>query len=255
MKKVTIILPTYNEKENIAMMIPVLENEIFAKVTDFEMSILVVDDNSPDGTKEVVLEKIHEYGNIRLLTGEKQGLGKAYNRGFDYAIKEMNADAVICMDADFQHNPKYVFDLLDEYDNGSLFVLGSRFVKGDRFPKELGLFRKILSKYGGLLSRMILFFPKINLSTDVSSGFSLIDVKNVLNKIDFTSIYSGFYYKTQILYRAILIGIKIDEIPIDFEIRRSGKTKMPISNVFGTLKAMLSLRLNKNKIKKDLGKL
>lgn len=102
MKKIVVVLPTYNEKENIGEMIEVLENDIFPRINNHEMSILVVDDNSPDGTKEVVKEKMNKYKNLELSVGEKEGLGKAFNRGIDYVMAKMNADAVIKMDADFQ---------------------------------------------------------------------------------------------------------------------------------------------------------
>ena len=97
-----------------------------------------------------------------------------------------------------------------------------------------------------------MFFPHINIVTDASSGLKLVDVENVLKKVDFHSISSGFYYTTQLLYQAIMIGVKVAEIPIDFGIRKYGKTKMPFSNAPGTLKAMIKLRLNRDKLKKRL---
>lgn len=255
MKNIVVILPTYNEKENIGDMIEVLENDIFPRINNHEMSILVVDDNSPDGTKEVVKEKMNKYKNLDLSVGEKEGLGEAFNRGIDYAMSKMNADAVIKMDADFQHYPKYIFDLVKKYSEGYKYIIGTRFSSGGRFPKELGLYRRILSKYGGLLTRIILFSPHINIVTDVSSGLKLVDVEEVLKRVDFHSISSGFYYTTQLLYQAVIIGIKVAEIPIEFGIRKKGKTKMPFSNVPETLKAMIRLRLNRNKLKKRLEKL
>lgn len=154
----------------------------------------------------------------------------------------------------FSHDPKYIFDLVKKYSEGYKYIIGTRFSSGGRFPKELGLYRRILSKYGGLLTRMILFSPHINIVTDVSSGLKLVDVEEVLKKVDFHSISSGFYYTTQLLYQAVIIGIKVAEIPIEFGIRKKGKTKMPFSNVPETLKAMILLRLNKNKIKRRLEK-
>ena len=255
MKTIVVILPTYNEIENIGEMIEVLENSIFPKINNYSMSILVVDDNSPDGTKDIVYNKMKDYKNLEISIGEKQGLGAAFNRGIDYAIEKMNASAVIKMDTDFQHNPEYIFDLIKKYDEGYFYIIGTRFSNGGKFPKELGIYRKILSKYGGLFTRIILFFPHINIVTDASSGLKLVDVENVLKKVDFHTISSGFYYTTQLLYQAITIGSKIAEIPIDFGIRKYGKTKMPFSNAPGTLKAMIRLRLNRNKLKKSLEEL
>jgi len=249
MEKIVIIIPTYNEKDNIGAMIDVLENEVFPKIKNYDLSILVVDDNSPDGTGSAVKEKAKIFANINLSTGEKKGLGAAFNRGIKFAVNEMSADAIIKMDADFQHDPKYVLDLIRKYSEGNDYIIGSRFVDGGKFPKELGLFRKILSKYGGLCTRIILFFPHINIVSDVSSGLKMLSVKNVLSKVDFMSISSGYYYTTQLLYQAINLGIKVVEIPIEFKLRKAGKTKMPFSNIPGTLKAMLLLRIRRRKIK------
>lgn len=255
MKKIVVILPTYNEKENIGTIIEVLENDVFSKIHDYIMSILVVDDNSPDGTKDIVYSKMGIYKNLEISIGEKRGLGAAFNRGIDYAIEKMNSDIVIKMDADFQHDPRYIFDLIKKYDEGYYYVIGTRFSNGGRFPEKLGLYRKILSKYGGLFTRIILFFPHINIITDASSGLKLVDVKNVLKKVDFYSISSGFYYTTQLLYQAVLAGVKIAEIPIDFGVRKFGQTKMPFSNAPRTLRAMIKLRLSSRKLKKRLEEL
>lgn len=243
MEKIIIIIPTYNEKENIGEMIEVLENKIFPKIKEYEMHILVVDDNSPDGTSKIVKDKMEIYKNLRLSVDEKNGLGNAYKRGIDFSIKEMGADAVIKMDGDFQHNPDYVLDLIEKYRTGYEYVIGSRFTKGGYIPREWGLYRKLLSKYGGLCTRIILFFPKIGIVSDVSSGLTLASVKNVLKKIDFLKVSSGFYYTTQLIYQVIRMGIKLAEVPIGFEIRKKGKTKMPFSNIPKTLIAMIRLRL------------
>jgi dolichol-phosphate mannosyltransferase len=249
MEKIVVMIPTYNEKENIAAMVDVLENEIFPKIENYEMMILVVDDNSPDGTETIVKEKMKVFGNIRLTTGKKNGLGAAFKRGIKYAVNEMKADAVIKMDADFQHDPKYIFDLVKKYNEGNDYVIGSRFLDKTKLPKELGLFRRILSKYGGLCARVILFFPHTNIVSDVSSGLKILSVKNVIDKIDFMPISSGFYYSTQLLYQAINIGIKITEIPYELKSRKTGKTKMSFSNIFGTLRAVILLRFKRRKIK------
>jgi len=249
MEKIVVVIPTYNEKENIRAIIDVLERQIIPIIKNYELSILVVDDNSPDGTAEAVKEKAKVFSNISLSSGEKKGLGAAFNRGIKYAVKEMGADAIIKMDADFQHDPFYILDLIKKYSEGSDYIIGSRFVSGGKFPKELGLFRKILSKYGGLCTRIILFFPHIHIVSDVSSGLKMLSVKNVLNKVDFMSISSGYYYTTQLLYQAINLGVKVVEIPIEFKLRKAGKTKMPFSNIPGTLKAMILLRFRRRKIK------
>ncbi len=249
MEKITVMLPTYNERENICEMIDALEHDIFPQIKNYIMSILVVDDNSPDGTAQLVRNCMEKFKNLDITVDEKKGLGVAYKRGVEYAIKNMNADLVIKMDSDFQHNPKYVIDLVKKHDEGYSYVIGSRFCKGGSASKDLGLFRRFLSKYGGLVTRIILFYPKINIISDVSSGLTLASVKNVLNKIDYSKVSSGFYYTTQMLYQVVKLGIGIGEIPIEFGIRTKGKTKMPFSNIPKTLTTMIALRLSYNKLK------
>jgi len=112
MNKVVIIIPTYNEKENIGRMIDILEEEIFPKLKENQMEILVVDDKSPDGTAQIVEEKMKNFKNLTLNLGSKQGLGAAYKRGMEYAMEKMGAEAVVEFDADFQHDPKHIINLV-----------------------------------------------------------------------------------------------------------------------------------------------
>ena len=251
-EKIIVMLPTYNEKENIGKMIEILENEVFPEIKKQKMSILNVDDNSPDGTSDIVAEKMKKYGNIRICSDKKKGLGEAFIRGVRFAINEMGATAIIKMDADFQHDPKYVLDLVNKYNEGNDYIIGSRFAEGGEIPNNWGFYRKFLSKYGGLCTRIILFFPHINIITDVSSGLKLMSVENVLNKVDLSKISSGFYYTTQLIYQALNLGIKITEIPIKFKLREKGKTKMSFSNIPLTLKTMILLRFSGSKKLKKL---
>lgn len=248
MTKVVVIIPTYNEKENIGRMIDVLEAEIFPKIKTNQMEILVVDDKSPDGTAEIVRQKMKNFKNITLNLGNKQGLGAAYKRGMEYAMKEMKADAVIEFDADFQHGPKYIIDLVEKFDKGYDYVIGSRFVGGGSIPKDWGIERKFLTIYGGLFSRFVLFFPNINKVKDVTTGLKLTRVKNVLDKVDFSKIANDFCYKTQILYQIVNMGAKVIEVPLQFKTREKGETKMGFNNVIGTFKAIILLRLTDPKI-------
>jgi len=153
--KIVVISPTYNEKENIEKMIPVLEEEVFPKIKNHEMALLIPDDNSPDGTAEVVTSFMKKWKNIYLLRGEKNGLGEAYIRGMKYAMDELKADAVIEFDADFQHDPHDIPRLIAELDNGADYVIGSRYIPGGSIPKEWGFDRKILSIFGSLFTRIV----------------------------------------------------------------------------------------------------
>jgi len=248
MSKIVIIIPTYNEKENAGRMIDVLEEEIFPKIKNNQMEILVVDDKSPDGTADVVRQKMKEFENITLSLGDKEGLGAAYKRGMQYAMEKMEAGAVIEFDADFQHDPKYIIDLIDKFNEGYDYVIGSRFIKGGSYPQEWSFYRKFLTKYGGLFSRIVLFFPNINKVKDVSTGLKLTRVKNILEKVDFSKIANDFVYKTQILYQIVNMGAKVIEIPLQFKLRERGETKMGFETVIGTFRAIILLRLTDPKI-------
>lgn len=248
MSKIVIIIPTYNEKENAGRMIDVLEEEIFPKIKNNQMEILVVDDKSPDGTADVVRQKMKEFKNIALSLGDKEGLGAAYKRGMQYAMEKMGAGAVIEFDADFQHDPKYIIDLIDKFNEGYDYVIGSRFIKGGSYPQEWSFYRKFLTKYGGLFSRIVLFFPNINKVKDVSTGLKLTRVKNILEKVDFSKIANDFVYKTQILYQIVNMGAKVIEIPLQFKLRERGETKMGFETVIGTFRAIILLRLTDPKI-------
>ena len=248
MSKIVIIIPTYNEKENAGRMVDVLEEEIFPKIKNNQMEILVVDDKSPDGTADVVRQKMKEFENITLSLGDKEGLGAAYKRGMQYAMEKMEAGAVIEFDADFQHDPKYIIDLIDKFNEGYDYVIGSRFIKGGSYPQEWSFYRKFLTKYGGLFSRIVLFFPNINKVKDVSTGLKLTRVKNILEKVDFSKIANDFVYKTQILYQIVNMGAKVIEIPLQFKLRERGETKMGFETVIGTFRAIILLRLTDPKI-------
>ena len=116
--KIVVISPTYNEKENITKLIPILEESIFPSIKNHEIELLIADDKSPDGTGEVVKEFQKKWDNITLLEGDKAGLGAAYVKSMRFAMNEMKADVVIEFDADFQHDPKYIPDLIRAMDEG-----------------------------------------------------------------------------------------------------------------------------------------
>jgi len=254
MKKVVVIIPTYNERENIGRMIDVLEKEIFPKIKKNQMEILVVDDKSPDGTADVVKEKMKKYDNITLSLGNKEGLGAAYKRGMKYAMEKMKADAVIEFDADFQHDPKYIIDLVNKFNEGYDYVLGSRFVEGGLVPEEWSFYRKFLTRVGGsLFSRIVLFFPNINKVKDTSTGLKLTRVKGVLDKVDFSKIANSFSYKTQMLYQIVnLKGVRLIEIPLKFKTRKVGETKISFKDVIRTFIDVVAIRLKDPKTLKFL---
>ena len=240
MEKIVIVMPSYNEAENITRMIPALFDEEFPKISGAEMHLLVVDDNSPDGTGKVVQENKSKYKNLHLLEGQKQGLGWAYIRGFKYAIGELGADAVMEMDADFQHPPRFVKPMVDAYLDGADYVIGSRYIKGGSVPKEWAMSRKLVSFFGNLFIRLVLLKPKIH---DLTTGFRLTRVKGVLDKIDLDNLMEPerFAYKVDLLYQSIKNSKKVVEVPLEFAPRTEDVSKFNPKEMIATFKVAIIL--------------
>lgn len=239
---IVVIIPTYNEVENIGRMLDVLNKEVFSQIKNHKMGILVVDDNSPDGTAEVVRKRMEKYKNIKLLLGQKEGLGSAYARGMKYAMKEMGADAVVEMDADFQHNPKDIVQLVKEFDNGYDYVVGSKYVRGGAVPKQWEFYRKFLSVGGNIFARVALLIFNVH---DVTSGFKLTKVKGFLDRMDLDSLLSKSYaYKIHMMYDMVKEkGARVKEIPIKFHFRERGSSKIEHEDVFESLRVVILLFL------------
>lgn len=241
---ITVILPTYNERANIKKLIPIMIEEIFPKIKNHTLNILVVDDKSPDGTADVVNEFSHKWKNIKLLTGNKNGLGSAYARGMKYAMDNLKADAIVEIDSDFQHDPFDIPRLIAKMDEGYDHVIGSRYIKGGAIPKEWGLHRKIISRFGGLFAQLVLWTRNIH---DMTSGFKLTKT-SYLKKVDLNNLYSQYYaYKLHILYEIIKLKAKIAEVPIIFYERKEGSSKITSKDLFDSFRVVLKLRAMRSK--------
>src|SRR5258708_20012229 len=238
--KIVIISPTYNEKVNITKLIPLLEQEVLPTVKNHQVHILIVDDNSPDGTGEEVKKFIKKYKDLHLRSGARRGLGAAYIRGMHYAMDELHADAVIEFDADFQHDPRDIPRLIQAMDEGADCVIGSRYIPGGAIPKEWSLHRKILSYYGGsLIGRLMLGFWDIH---DISGGYKLTKTL-FLQKIDLDHLYStDFAYKMHVLHDIVKLGAKVKEIPVVFYTRTEGASKISQKDQFDSLYVLARLR-------------
>jgi dolichol-phosphate mannosyltransferase len=224
MQKVVIVMPAYNEAENMTPMITELFGEVFPKITGAEMHLLVVDDFSPDGTGKIVKSFQSKYKNLHLLQKQKEGLGWAYIKGFEYAMDKLGADAVMEMDADFQHPPRFVKPMVEAYLNGADYVIGSRYIKGGSIPKEWALSRKAVSFFGNLFIRIVLLKIKIH---DLTTGFRLTKVKGVLDKVDLEHLMqpTRFAHKVDLLYQSIKNAKNIKEVPLEFAARTKEKSK------------------------------
>jgi len=243
-----VIMPTYNEAENIGRMIEELVDKEFPKISklksadnkDVEMHLLVVDDNSPDGTGDIVKRAMKTRKNLHLLQGKKQGLGWAYVRGMKYAISKLGADAVMEMDADFQHPPKYVKPMVEAYLDGADYVIGSRYIPGGSVPKEWAFFRRAVSFFGNLFIRIVLLKPKLH---DLTTGFRLTRVKGVLDRIDLDNLMElkRFAYKVDLLYQSIKNAKRTVEVPLRFAPRTKEKSKFDTKEMVATFKVAIIL--------------
>lgn len=213
MNRGLVILPTYNEKENITELV----KEIFAQ--NLNLDILVVDDNSPDGTGQLVEDLRKNMPQLFILHREKkEGLGRAYIAGFKWAL-EHNYDYVFEMDADFSHQPKYLKDFLEAIKDNDL-IIGSRYIKGGG-TEGWSKIRELISRGGCFYAKVILGL-KIK---DLTGGFKCYSRK-VLENIDLDKVGSnGYMFQIEMTYKAIKSGLKVREIPIIFIERAQGKTK------------------------------
>ncbi len=211
-----IIIPTYNESDNIEKLLDLISR------TDPAAHVLIVDDNSPDRTYEIVerLMQTSYPGRLFLLKrAGKMGLGTAYIAGFKWALAR-DYDYIFEMDADFSHDPKYLPAFLTAIEKHDL-VLGSRYVPGGGV-KNWGLLRKIISRGGSLYARTILGLSL----RDLTGGFKCFR-RQVLESIDLDAVKSnGYSFQIEMTYRARCKGFRICETPIVFEDRTAGKSKM-----------------------------
>lgn len=221
---VVFVLPTYNEAENISVLIENLQ-PIFQNLINYSFHILVVDDNSPDGTASIVRKLAEKFSNIHLLTGEKKGLGAAYVRGMHYAVEKMNANILFEMDSDFSHDPKIIPQFLKEIEKGAEYVVGSRYIKGGAIPADWGWQRKLYSLIGNLIVRYGLMLPKIK---EWSNGYRAIKA-GVFKTIEpGLAKYSGYTFQIASLHRVLKAGYKVKEIPIIFIDRKYGESKFEV---------------------------
>jgi dolichol-phosphate mannosyltransferase len=238
-KIVCIVLPTYNEAENIRGIIKAIFDQK-NKIPGKELHVLVVDDKSPDGTGGMVKELMRTNKNLHLLEGDKQGLGAAYIRGFRHALDRLKPEIIIEMDADFSHPPRLLPKLVAGIDRGSDFVIASRYVPGGATP-EWPFLRKLNSKTANFVAKTIAGV-EVN---DSTSGYRAIRA-SLLRKIDLSTIQSkGYSFQIGILAAAIEQGAKTAEIPLVFKDRERGKSKMRLFDIMEFFLIAGRLRLRK----------
>lgn len=229
--KTLIIIPTYNELENLPRLLP----EVLSK--DESIDVLIVDDNSPDGTAAFVEDQMMTNNRIHLIKRpSKQGLGTAYIAGFKFALKN-GYDFIFEMDADFSHDPKEIPRFLDEIKNADV-VLGSRYINGVNvinWPMR----RLLLSSFANFYTRSITGMPV----HDATGGYKCFRIK-VLQAIDLDKVKSnGYAFQIEMSFKAWKKGFKVKEIPIIFVDRVKGKSKMSKKIVREAVTMVWKLRL------------
>lgn len=235
--KTVVVIPTYNENENIKKLIPQIL-DLTIDESRFEFELLIVDDKSPDGTGKTVKNFQKNHPNIQLIEGNKEGLGAAYQRGFAYAIEELNADIIFQMDGDLSHDPKKIPVMLEKIAAGYDFVIGSRHTKGGSLDPSWPLHRILNTKVANLVAKTLLSLWHI---ADVTSGYRAIRT-DLLKKFDYKSVLNdshGYVIMVNLIYNAYKNGAKFYEIPIHFRDREYGKSKIRFYDVYEFLKFCL----------------
>ncbi|GAB1308345.1 polyprenol monophosphomannose synthase [Urechidicola sp. KH5] len=239
MSDTLVIIPTYNEKENIALII----EAVFNQPKDFH--ILVVDDNSPDGTAIIVRDLIHKYsGKLHLeVRDKKDGLGAAYIHGFKWALNH-NYQFIIEMDADFSHNPDDLMKLYAECANNNADMsVGSRYLKGQINVVNWDIKRILLSYFASKYVRILTGIPL----KDTTAGFVCYKRK-VLEKINLDEIqFTGYAFQIELKFKAWKKGFNIKEVSIIFTDRIRGKSKMNGSIISEAIFGVLKMRINASK--------
>jgi dolichol-phosphate mannosyltransferase len=231
--KSVIIIPTYNEKENIEKMTSALLGQYQ------DLSLLIIDDGSPDGTADIVKKMQKVYPTLHLIErGKKLGIGTAYIAGFNWALKN-GYEFIFEMDCDFSHSPQDIPRLLEAAQTSDL-VIGSRYIDGIsivNWPMK----RLLLSYCASIYTRFLTGIP----IKDTTGGFKCFK-KTALESLNFDKIISnGYSFQLEVNYKIWSKGLKIKEVPIIFYERRNGQSKMDKSIVFEALFAVFFLRLRR----------
>lgn len=243
--KIAIVTPTYNEAGNIERLITEVA-AVCADIKDISFTLLVADDNSPDGTAKIAEQAgkkvVNKNFSVRTLVRKKKdGIGNAYINAFNILLKE-DFDYIIQIDADLSHNPKYIKNFVAFAHQGKDFVSASRYIPGGGI-ENWGLHRRILSLGGNIYTRLFLG-SKV---TDYTNGLNMFSTK-LLKELDTDGIASGGYgFFIELKYRAIHQAKNYDQFPIRLVDRENGQSKIPKNTIFINLALVPKLRFRKTK--------
>jgi dolichol-phosphate mannosyltransferase len=238
-----IVIPTYNEIDNIDTLLNSLTLEL--ESTELKTRILIMDDSSPDGTGEKITKwiKDHDFKNtiIELHTrAGKQGLASAYTQGFSYLIERFQPEFLLSMDADMSHNPEYIEGMVNKMKNENLdLVVGSRYIKGGGVV-NWGWIRKLISRGGSIYAKKVL---GMNIN-DLTGGFNLYR-RSVFNRLDLDNIKAqGYLFQIEMKYRTAQNKFILGEYPIIFADRVNGQSKISKFIIIEALLGTIGLRFS-----------
>lgn len=239
--KAVVIIPTYNEKENVQKIVPLVIDEVFPHIKNHQMAVLIADDNSPDGTGEEVKAMMKKYKNLEMVQGPKKGLGAAYVRGMTYAIEKMDADVVFEMDADGQHDATKIPEFMKKIDEGYDMVIGTRYSDGGSIPQNWPPQRKAFSIVANLFVRTV--FMKFYIH-DWTGGYRALKKEVFLKEKSELEKYSGYIFQISFLHKAVRDGFKIAEVPFHFSDRKLGNSKIaPFGYIMDVVTFVISARI------------
>lgn len=239
--RIIIILATYNEKGNVERVIATLEEEVFPKIKNHEMRILVADDNSPDGTGDVVRKLMGKWKNIHISSGEKKGLGAAYVRAMTYAVEKLDADVMFEMDADLQHDPQKVPEFIKKIEEGCDMVVGNRYSDGGSIPENWPLARKIFSIVANIFVKTV--FTEFSIH-DWTGGYRALKKEVFLKEKSKLNNYRGYIFQISFLHKAVRDGFEIGEVPFHFSDRTLGSSKIaPLGYIMDVVKYVVVSRI------------
>lgn len=221
-QRVVILIPTYNEADNIGLIL----ERVFT--VNEAWQVLVLDDNSPDGTARVVEAKKGSFPNVSLfLRTANRGFAQSYLDGFKHVLAERRYDVIITMDADFSHDPKEIPAMLDMIQGGADVVIGSRYARAKSF-RHIPLWRRMLSRFANSYVRLVLHLP----ITDCTSGF-IVMRRTVLGGLDLRNVRTeGYGFLFELKYRIARAGFHISEHAVDWPDRHLGASKMNFKRIF-----------------------
>ncbi len=241
MKKACIVIPTYNEAENVRVLIPLIFAQ-GARIASHDLHVLVVDDNSPDGTASEIRSLHEKYPNLHLLEGQKKGLGEAYKRGMARAIELLDPELIFEMDADLQHSPELLPVMISLGEYGFDLIIGSRFVLGGSTP-NFSLKRRFLSLVGNWMLRVLGGLPAIR---DCTSGYRCIRAR-ILKLCDLSQLSTkGYSFQSSLLFELLRNGAKTIEVPITFPDRVIGSSKLSFADQWEFLLNIGRIRFSKS---------